>query len=114
MSPIDNTRVNMKTIKIQKADVELFSPYSGKCIYGEQAGEYNTETDKTCLFSYFEDTGWDDLSDRVKVQLDKKGVVDIDDITPLQLAELLEFDGSLLIEYNGDRNGISWFAFAPE
>jgi len=104
----------MKTIKIIKEDVDLFAPYSGICINGEQAEEYGPMIDATCLFTCFGGVGDMELSDRVKEQLSKIGITDIDDFTPEKLAALLEFDGALMIEYNGGWNGTSWFAFAPE
>jgi len=35
-------------------------------------------------------------------------------IETIELANQLEFDGALMIEYNGGGNGMSWYAFAPE
>ncbi|MEJ6076940.1 hypothetical protein MT391_00075 [Vibrio sp. 1-Bac 57] len=106
----------MKIVYITKENIDLFAPYSGICIHGEQQIEeaYDHETDPTCLFVYFEEFGWSGVSERVEEQLEKLGVTDYEDLTPVELANRLEFDGALMIEYNGGWNGMSWYAFAPE
>ena len=106
----------MKIIEIKKENIELFAPYSGICIHGEQQTEeaYDHELDPTCLFVYFEESGWCGVSKRVEEQLSRLGITEYEDMAPIELATRLEFDGALMIEYNGGWNGTSWYAFAPE
>ncbi len=102
-------------VKINKEDIDLYSPYSGECIYGETAGDDlgAYENDPTCLFSCFESEGWGYVSERARKHLAKKGITDIDNLEPKTVAELLDFNGVIVFEYNGGFNGTSWFAFAP-
>ena len=56
---------------------------------------------------YFEEFGWSGVSERVEEQLEKLGVTDYEALTPAELADQLEFDGALMIEYNGGWNRMS-------
>ena len=105
----------MKIVYVEKENIDLFAPYSGICIHGEQQtqDEYGHETDPTCLFVYFEESGWCSVSKRVEKQLSRLGITEYEDMTPIELATQLEFDGALMMEYNGGWNGKSWYAFAP-
>lgn len=106
----------IEVIKIDQEDIELYAPYSGICIYGEQAEDNQDalDNDPTCLFSYFEDIGWGLISARVESQLKAQGITNIEEYEPEHIVSLLDFKGGLAFQYNGGWNGISWFAFAPQ
>lgn len=102
----------MTFIKLTKQDVNLYSPFSGICIYGDEEPT-DFEKDETVLYACFESEGVGHISERILDSLKKQNITDPESLTPAEIAEAIDIPDALLFEYDGGFNGKSWFIFAP-
>ncbi|MHC6647634.1 hypothetical protein ACYTPF_13760 [Alteromonas sp. HB246098] len=102
----------MAFIKLKTQDINLYSPFSGACIYGEEELT-NIEADDTVLYTYFESEGEGYISERILDVLNRQNVANPESLTPAEIAAAINIPDALLFEYDGGFNGISWFIFAP-
>lgn len=102
----------MALIKLKTSDVNLYSPFSGICIYGEEEVA-DIEADDTVLYTCFESEGIGYVSERVAEALKQQGILDPESLSPAEVVAIIDIPDAVLIEYDGGFNGLSWFLFAP-
>ena len=99
-------------VNIDNENVEVFAPYTGICIRGDEADEGYLD-DPTLFFCDFGVGEPDIHSERVTEQLDELGLSSAENLTAETLVSLLSFDGGVALRINDGWNGISWFVYAP-
>lgn len=87
---------------------QIHSPFSGLPAEVPEGGP--NEADATLLFVYYGNAAdFSYISAHVKSQLPENAVCN----SPDQLADILSFDGGLVLEVDTDWNGVNWYGFAP-